>query len=232
MSEKVMAVKKMDCDKNEIPREVKVHSALRPHVNVIPLLGVAHSRDGFTIYICMEMADKTLYHYLHKEKKMPTPQQSTEWAVQIARGMQHLHKHKVAHRDLKSLNILLFKKEGILKLGSFGSARFLERTATMTGMMVGRFRWMAPEFYSKKKIRGNLRCDVFSYGMVLYEIFAHKTPFSVIRDHRKVSSLICEGSRPSIPPMVPLKIKTLMQSCWMHDPHRRPTFGDILQVGY
>ena len=70
MEGQVIAVKRMDCDKNELPHEVQVHNNLPPHPNVLSLLGVTHSKDGFDIYICMPLAGKSL--------------------DQIARGMHHL----------------------------------------------------------------------------------------------------------------------------------------------
>ena len=224
-----MAVKKMDCDINEIPDEVEIQSSLPPHPNVLPLLGVAHSRDGFTIYVCMELADKSLHHYLHTEKKKPSLQQSTKWAVQIARGMLHIHQKGLAHRDLKSANVLLFEKEDITKVCDFGSARIFERTATITAM-AGTYRWMAPEFNDTASAKYNQRCDVFSYGMVLYELFAHEIPYSDIGDNVTVASSVRDGKRPPIPPDLPLYIKSLMQSCWEQKPADRPTFEKILQV--
>ena len=229
MRGKAIAVKKMDCDQNEIPREVEVHSVLPSHPNVLPLLGFAHAEDGFTIYICIELADKSLHHYLHTEKKKPSLQQSIKWAMQIASGMHHIHQHGLAHRDLKSANVLLFEEELITKLCDFGSARPLEHTATMTGT-TGTIRWMAPEFNDRADTKVNQRCDVFSYGMVLYEIFAHEIPFSNIEEDVDVLTSVRDGKRPTIPPELPLYIKVLMQLCWEHKPHDRPTFDAIIQV--
>ena len=225
---KTMAVKKMDCDKKQIPREVTVQSGLPPHPNVLPLLGITHSSDGFSIYICMDLADASLHHYLHTEKKKPSLQQSTKWAMQIAKGMHHIHQHGLAHRDLKSANVLLFKKGNTTKICDFGSARPLENTATMTGM-TGTYRWMAPEFNDKASTKINQRCDVFSYAMVLFEIFAHELPFAEL-DEGVVLSRVRDQERPSIPPEVLSHIKKLMQSCWEHHSHDRPTFEHILQV--
>ena len=229
MAGKVMAVKRMDCNKMEIPQEVKVHNVLPPHPHIIRLWGVAHSGDGFLINICMELADKSLYDYLHKEKKEPSLEKGTKWAKQIAMGVDHLHRNGLAHLDLKSLNVLLFEKEDILKLCDFGETRVLERTVTMTGP-TGTRRWMAPEFNNEER-RINQRCDVFSYGMILFEIFAHQIPFSNIKNADDVLPLIQNEDRPPIPSKVPTHIKDLTESCWKHNPHDRPTSEKILQVG-
>ena len=229
MGGKEIAVKVTNCRRKQIPREVEVHNSLPPHPNVLPLYGVTHNEEGFLIYICMELANTSLYHYLHEEKREPSLQQSINWAKQIAEGMQHLHRNGLAHRDLKSANVLLFEKEDIMKVCDFGSARVLERTATVSGM-AGTYRWMAPEFNDKADTKVNQRCDVFSYGMVLYEIFAHEIPFSDIQEGALVLQPIRDGERPSIPVELPLYIKELIESCWSHAPRDRPTFGEILQV--
>ena len=226
---KAIAVKKLDCDKDQIPREVEIHRDLPPHPNVLQLVGVTHSKDGFSLYICMELADKSLYQYLHTEKKKPSLQQSIKWAVQIAGGMCHIHQQGLAHRDLKSANVLLFDKENVIKLCDFGSARVLENTTTVSDMR-GTVRWMAPECNDKASTKVTRRCDAFSYGMVLYEIFAHQIPFFENSNHVAVATSIQEGKRPSIPLEVPLYIKRLMESCWKHEPRARPTFEEILQV--
>ena len=226
---KLMAVKKIDCHKNKIPQEVEVQSSIRPHPNVLPLLGVAHSNDGFTLYICMELADMSLHQYLHKGKNAkPSLQQSTKWAVQIARGIRHIHQQGLAHCDLKSANVLLFKKGDNAKVCDFGSARILERTTTVT-TMAGTYRWMAPEFNDKAVARVNQLCDSFSYGMILFELYAHEIPYSDM-DDVTVAYSVRDGRRPPIPPDLPLHIKNLMQSCWEHTPRERPTFENILQV--
>ena len=224
-----IAVKEMDCDKlNEIPREVEIHNSLTFHPNIVPLLGCAHSTDGFTIYICTQLADKSLYHHLHIEKQQPSLEQSTKWALQIARGMHHLHQHDLAHRDLKSANVLLFEKDDTVKLCDFGSARYLQHTTSKT-KAVGTYRWMAPEFQDKATTKINKRCDVFSYGMVLYEIMSHELPFPDLDDAHIIMK-IRDGARPPISSELPLYTQKLIEMCWEHSPYRRPTFQTILQV--
>ena len=227
---KSIAVKKMDCSKKrEVPPEVKIHNSLPPHSNILPLFGVAHAKHGFTLYICMELADTSLYSFLHTKKQKPTILRSTKWALQIATAMQHIHQHGLAHRDLKSANVLLFDDEDIVKVCDFGSAKVLEVTATATGM-TGTYRWMAPEFDDKETTKVNQRCDIFSYGMVVYEIFAHKIPLFNIRDDVEAAKSIRKGLRPEVPDELPSHIQAIMQSCWRHNSHARPTFQGIIKV--
>ena len=85
--------------------------------------------------------------------------------------MHHLHQYRLAHRDLNlQMYYILFEKEDITKVCDFESTRQLERTALATGMTCT-YRWMAPETATTQI---NQRCDVFLFGMILYELFAHK----------------------------------------------------------
>lgn len=229
---KNVAVKRVECEKNAIPREVEVHSSLPSHPNILPFLGVTHSRDGFSVYVCLELADKSLRHFLHTEKKKPSLKQSTNWAMQIAKGMQHLHEHGVIHRDVKSACVLLFQEKSIIKIGGFGSALALDHTTTVSQPNAAFSPlWRAPELLDGAERQINQRCDVFSYGMVLYEIFTQKLPFYGYNKQRAVES-IRSGKRPPIPPEAPLYIQQVMKFCWKHNPHDRPTFEGIIQVGY
>ena len=67
--------------------------------------------------------------------------------------------------------------------------------------------------------------------MVLYEIFAQMIPFYDCNSYSAVE-VIRNGKRPPIPPEAPLYIQQLTKSCWKHNPHDRPTFEEIIQVGY
>lgn len=222
MMDELVAMKVIECNRHEIPHEVEVHSILHPHPNIIPLLGAAHAPDGFSIYTCMELADTSLFNYLHRDKMKPSLQQSTKWAIQIAEGMHHIHQHGLTHCDLKSAHVLLFEKENIIKICDFGSAQVLEGRGS-----TGTYHWMVP---GSEVAEINRRCDVFSYGMILFEIFVHQIPFADIEAH-KVVSLIQQKEHSSIPPEVPAHIKDLMKSCWKYDAHDHPTFEKILHVG-
>ena len=90
---------------------------------------------------------------------------------------------------------------------------------------------MPPEFNDKATTKINRLCDVFSYGMILYEIFTHNIPFSDIKEDVDALQAIQNGERPSIPQELPVHIKVLIQFCWEHKAHNRPNFEKILHVG-
>ena len=82
--------------------------------------------------------------------------------------------------------------------------------------------------------RQNLRAKCLwqpANGMVMYELFAKKIPFSEVEEGVEVVTQIRSGKRPKIPQKVPPHIKQIMESCWKEKPQDRPTFEKILEVG-
>ena len=208
------------------PQEIKVWESLPPHRNITMLIGIA-SVD-MIIYIVTELAvNGSLFDYLHSEKKTPSVKQSLAWASDVAHGMKHLHDHDIIHRDLKSANVLL-TGQWVAKLCDFGTAR--ELTHTTTTEQVGTYRWMSPEIMRSAIAKINKKCDLFSYGMILVELFAHEIPYAGLHDNIEVLLSVTSGKRPPIPPTLPSYLHNLITKCWEEDPYLRPTFDDFVKM--
>ena len=207
-------------------QEVAILASLPPHPYIIMFFGIALSHDKISTLIITELATNgSLFNYLHVKNEVPSADQRLAWALQVASGMAHLHSHSIIHRDLKSGNILLsFGK--VAKVCDFGTARPLAKTTKQTGM-AGTYRWMSPEVMENVEANINNKCDVFSYGMVLYEIYARKIPYAGTLD-AVVGGMVISGERPPVPDTVPPFLRPLLQSCWEHDPKKRPAFKDIV----
>jgi serine/threonine-protein kinase len=95
--------------------------------------------------------------------------------VNAAHGLQHAHDNGVFHRDVKPENIMISPKTGVTKLMDFGIARLVESNMTATGSVLGTPAYMAPEQVTGQKV--DARSDVFSLGVVLYELLAGRRPF-------------------------------------------------------
>ena len=209
-----------------VPHEIKVWHSLPQHRNVIALIGVA--MDDFNSFIVTELAmNGSLFNYLHTEKHTPPINQSLAWASDVAHGTKHLHDHNIIHRDLKSANVLL-TSEWVAKLCDFGTAR--ELTHTTTTEQAGTYRWMPPEIMRKATARINKKCDLFSYGMILFELFAHKVPYADLDDDIEVLLSVTKGERPPIPRTLPPYLHDLIKKCWEEDPNLRPSFDDFVKA--
>ena len=211
-----------------LSQEIQILASLPPHPHVLTFFGAALSGDAVSTYIIIELASNgSLFDYLHERKEVPSPDQSLAWTQQIASGMQHLHNNNVVHRDLKSGNVLLAL--GLLaKVCDFGTARTLAKTAKTS--QKGTYRWMAPEVVEDVEANINKMCDVFSYGMVLYEIFDRKIPFANIRSDALAGAAVVQGDCPPIPSNLPSYLHPLLKACWKKDPKQRPQFEAIVRA--
>ena len=156
--------------------------------------------------------------------------------LEIAIGMNYLHTNNppVLHRDLKSLNILLTDKiekssdTTDIKISDFGLSRLYQKSCILTGHL-GTCYWMAPEIIVNK--RYSTKVDVYSYGIIIWEVCTRKTPYSCMSQQQVQFYVSVKKGRPNlkiIPNNTPPKIVQLMQMCWEHDPDKRPSFDYIV----
>ncbi|CAE8721965.1 unnamed protein product, partial [Polarella glacialis] len=124
----------------------------------------------------MDYADGGDVHQAIKrcEGKLLPELQIIEWFVQSCFALKHVHERKVLHRDLKTQNIFLMAT-GQIKLGDFGIARVLDATKDYAKTMVGTPYYLSPEIIEDKPY--NFKSDVWSLGVVLYEMTTLKHPF-------------------------------------------------------
>ena len=212
----------VDPDKSE----ANTMRQLGQHPYVTALFGFCYANLDTTIV--MQFAQHgSLYEYLHKKRNKPSLQQSIIWAKQIAYAMLSMHERDFIHRDLKSGNVLLTENLNVM-LCDFGTTRKAERTVEGT-RGVGTYRWMAPEV-----LKGTLSkaADVYSFGMVFYEIIEKKLPFC--DDTESMAAMkASEGKRPLLTTVdttpIPDYVRVIIQTCWAHDRHHRPTFTKIIR---
>ncbi|XP_062127033.1 putative mitogen-activated protein kinase kinase kinase 7-like [Drosophila sulfurigaster albostrigata] len=114
------------------------------HPNIIKLYGVSKSRDNRDCLI-LEYADcGSLYEFLHCTKREASFNEKIDWMLQCAKGIEYLHTKNIAHRDLKTQNLLLFNEYRTLKICDFGTVKELVTNNTQD---VGTVCYMAPEVY-------------------------------------------------------------------------------------
>jgi serine/threonine protein kinase len=150
--------------------------------------------------------------------------QKTVIVDEIAEGMVFLHSRNVIHRDLKSLNILL-DENNEPNICDFGLTRQVDQT--MTGCL-GTYHYMAPEVIESS--RYDFKADVFSFGMLMWEIVKGQVPFSWFKqDHLRIVGAIRGGERHAMPKEASLPLRLLIKDCWAQVPEDHPTFLEIMQ---
>jgi serine/threonine protein kinase len=224
--------------RKEFNREIAALVRIR-HPNLVLFIGATLTPS---LSIVTELCTgNSLFSLLHQ-----SPDISLSWAQKLklckdtAQGMSYLHglNPAVIHRDLKSLNLLLFEPvvqnrvDNILvKITDFGIAKTLDQTSGLMTGLVGTCHWMAPEVITSQDY--GLPADVYSYGIVLWEIACRQTPYRGIPPALIPERVVRCGERPSltsVPSSCPTGLKDLMVRCWDENPQRRPTFPQILSI--
>lgn len=219
----------------EFHREIDMLSRLR-HPNLVLFMG-ACIYDSLCV-VTEYCTGGTLFSLLHEKSSVKVSwKQRVKFAQDIAQGMAFLHSCSppVLHRDLKSLNVLLSRPVALdcdtcsLKISDFGVSRILSKDK-MTGM-IGTCHWMAPEVLSSSSY--SLPADVYSYGVVLWEILARETPYKNIDPSTIPHEVLNLNKRPNfsaIPSSCPGILKDLVVQCWNPNPSQRPTFERIIEI--
>lgn len=226
---KVVAVKMLrneeftDSTFRMFKREIEIFAELR-HFGTLPFVGVCLTPP---FYIVTEyMSGGSLYSRLHSKEETRTldATKRTIIALGVAYAMQYIHSKKLVHRDLKSLNVLL-DADDYPKVCDFGMSR--EIGDLMSGG-VGTAQWMAPEVVNSEKY--DEKSDVYSYGILLWELLTSDIPFRGLKDIQVVRAVGLDGKRPGIPQDCPRKLNKFIRLCWDQDPKRRPTFDDVARA--
>jgi len=211
--------------------EAETMKALPMHPNVILFRGITIPPDPLSI-VTDFCEGGSLINYLIRNSVIPI-QTKLQFIKDIVRGMLHLHHgikgKEVIHRDLAARNILL--REGRAIITDFGMSRIKEETedSKNTTQDVGPLKWMSPEAFLEKKY--STKSDVFSFGVVIYEIIAQREPWEGL-DPIQASHRVSKGERLKLPNgcQCPVLISSLMIRCWMHDPADRPEFSEICEL--
>ncbi|KAF8011441.1 hypothetical protein BT93_J1914 [Corymbia citriodora subsp. variegata] len=148
-------------------------------------------------------------------------------ALDLARGLSYLHSKKIVHRDVKTENMLLDKTR-TLKIADFGVARIeASNPHDMTGE-TGTLGYMAPEVLNGSPY--NRKCDVYSFGICLWEIYCCDMPYPDLSFSEVTSAVVRQNLRPEIPRCCPSSLANVMKRCWDANPDKRPKMDEVVTM--
>ncbi|KAK7324252.1 hypothetical protein VNO77_27782 [Canavalia gladiata] len=213
----------------EFWREADILSKLH-HPNVVAFYGVVQDGPGATLATVTEyMVDGSLRQVLLRKDRYLDRRKRLIIAMDAAFGMEYLHSKNIVHFDLKCDNLLVNLKDSIrpiCKVGDFGLSK-IKRNTLVSGGVRGTLPWMAPELLNGSSNKVSEKVDVFSFGIVLWEILTGEEPYANMHYGAIIGGIVNNTLRPTIPSYCDLEWKTLMEQCWAPNPSVRPSFTEI-----
>ena len=162
-------------------RDESLAVAQLSHANIVSVYDV--SRSGDTEYIVMELVDGiTLKQYMERRGKMDW-REALHFITQIMRALSHAHSRGIIHRDIKPQNIMVLR-DGSVRVADFGIACLADQGQTLTQETLGSVHYISPE--QARGDRVDARSDIYSAGVVLYEMLTGKLPFQIPADMEQV----------------------------------------------
>ncbi|XP_075506539.1 RAF-like serine/threonine-protein kinase 20 isoform X2 [Primulina tabacum] len=213
----------------EFWREAEILSKLH-HPNVVAFYGVVQDGPGATLATVTEyMVDGSLRHVLLRKDRHLDRRKRLIIAMDAAFGTEYLHSKNIVHFDLKCDNLLVNLKDPsrpICKVGDFGLSK-MKRNTLVSGGVRGTLPWMAPELLNGGSNKVSEKVDVFSFGIVLWEILTGEEPYANMHYGAIIGGIVSNTLRPPIPSYCDLEWRRLMEQCWAPNPSMRPSFTEI-----
>ena len=184
------------------------------HPNIVAVYDVVTSKDAD--YIVMELIDGiSLKQYMEK-KGVLNWKETLHFATQIAKALEHAHSKGLVHRDIKPHNVMVLKN-GSVRVTDFGIARVTSKASTMTKEALGSVHYISPE--QAKGGRVDCRSDLYSLGVVMYEMITGRPPFDGESPVTVALQHIAGGAaKPSVlNPNIPEGLEQIIMKAMAHD---------------
>ncbi|PKI67921.1 hypothetical protein CRG98_011517 [Punica granatum] len=195
------------------------------HPNVVLFMG-AVTRPPHLSIITEFLPRGSLYRIIHRPHCQIDEKRRIKMALDVARGMNCLHTSNptIVHRDLKSPNLLVDKNWNV-KVCDFGLSRLKHNTFLSSKSTAGTPEWMAPEVLRNEP--SNEKCDVYSFGIILWELATLRLPWSGMNPMQVVGAVGFQNRRPDIPKELDPKVASIIWECWQTEPNLRPSFAQL-----
>ncbi|KAF0502932.1 kinase-like protein [Gigaspora margarita] len=195
------------------------------HPNVIKFYGVTKNPTDDHYYLILQFAvDGNLRAYLKKNFPELRWLDKLRIAHEIAEGLSFLHDSGILHRDLHSKNILVHKRR--IFIADFGVSKHIDAD---TIVKAGMIEFLEPQCFINYKYPRDKRSDIYSFGVVLWEISSGRPPFNHFDNIGAIIFHVSNGNRETPVENTPDDFVKLFQRCWDQDPAKRPEIKEVLE---
>ncbi len=200
-------------------------SASIDHPHICPVYEI-NEEHGRTFIVMPFIEGESLRETNKKEPR----EERLSLAIQVAEGLGEAHKKGIIHRDIKPANIMVTASRQA-KIMDFGLAKLLQGSdLTTTAKVMGTVSYMSPEQARGEPV--DPRTDVWSLGVVLYELFADRLPFEKKQNHALLYAIIYEAPQPirQLLPDLPESLEAVIDKCLQKDPSERYADAEALAL--
>ena len=211
--------------KQKLITEIKIHKSVH-HDQVVAF---EHNfEDNENVYILLEVCKNQTLNELFKRRKKLTEIEVQCYIIQLVKGLQYLHSHKIIHRDLKLGNLFLTDKMQ-LKIGDFGLATKLDYDGEKKKTVCGTPNYIAPEVIDGGAGGGHsYEVDIWAIGIIIYIFIVGKPPFEtndLKQTYKRIKSIQFDFPEDV---HISTAAKNLIRRLLVRDPKKRPSLNDIL----
>ncbi|GJV76973.1 probable serine/threonine-protein kinase SIS8 [Tanacetum coccineum] len=191
--------------------EIEIMLRLR-HPNVVLFMGAVTRPPNLSI-LTEFLPRGSLYKLLHRPNVQLDEKRRMRMALDVAKGMNYLHTSNpvIVHRDLKTPNLLV-DKNWVVKVCDFGMSRMKHHTFLSSKSTAGTPEWMAPEVLRNEP--SNEKCDVFSFGVILWELATLRVPWTEMNSMQVVGAVGFQYRHLDIPETVDPAVARIITDCW------------------
>ncbi|XP_002524447.2 serine/threonine-protein kinase A-Raf [Ricinus communis] len=200
------------------------------HPNIVAFYGVVTDGPANNLGTVTEyMVNGSLKQVFRRKDRTVDRRKRTILAMDAAIGMEYLHEKNIVHFDLKSPNLLVNMRDPlrpVCKIGDLGLSKIKKRTLVSGGVR-GTIPWMAPELLNSNNKMVTEKVDVYSFGIVMWELLTGEEPYADLRSEEIIAGIIKGILRPEVPSWCDPAWRSLMERCWSSDAKSRPAFSEI-----